>query len=302
MIKYLALSSCFLLLLSCEKEVSVALPEIESQLVVNALLVEGSAVKLYLSHSKMINDSSSAQVSNARISFYQDDQLVDSLSETEQGVYTGTFIIQANHLYQANIQTDQYPEIWVKDSVVSKPDIPALKRVTIGGYYDNGYYYSDAKITVNDPFQTEDFYEIVLYRINSENGKTGILSIFSNDDPVILNEGLPFIQSTGFPFSDEELNGLTKEISVNYNLMWTFYLGDSTVSEEYDPQYRLIIEVRKTSKAYYLFRRSVILQVNGKFPDFWNGLGNPSSLYSNVDNGLGIFAGYSFVRDTLDRP
>lgn len=289
------------ILLSCSKLVTIDIPDIESELNANAILVAGSPVTLYLSQSKSLNDTSAIMVSAAHTELYQDEHFAEALQETEKGIYYGSTEVHENHTYRILIRADGFPLLQSGDSLVSAPDIKDYQRLTIAGYTNDGMYYSAARFSITDPPDTRDYYEVALYRISST-GKSRALDLFPTDDPVILNEGLPMSVGPGFPFSDEIFDGETQNITMNYGLSWTTTMGDSVIIEEYDPYYRLVVEIRKTSRDYYLFRRSLILQVNGKFPDFWNGLGNPSALYSNVDNGLGIFAGYSFVRDTLDRP
>jgi len=72
------------------------------------------------------------------------------------------------------------------------------------------------------------------------------------------------------------------------------------IIEEMFPNHSLIVEVRKTSYSYYQYRRTLLIQEMSKYPDFWNGMGNPISLYSNIDGGLGILASYSSIIDTLN--
>ena len=42
-----------------------------------------------------------------------------------------------------------------------------------------------------------------------------------------------------------------------------------------------------------------MLHFENQIGDIWDGTGNPVNLYSNVENGYGIFAGYSENTDTV---
>jgi len=78
-------------------------------------------------------------------------------------------------------------------------------------------------------------------------------------------------------FSDDFFNGQ------NYQLKITIMDWDATLDKEY------IIELLSLNKAGYLYRRSV--------EDYRNSKGDPFSepvlIYSNIENGFGIFAGYA---------
>ncbi len=67
-----------------------------------------------------------------------------------------------------------------------------------------------------------------------------------------------------------------------------------------DLEYAYVLELRTISVEYYQYMQSLKLYEDGRFPAFDIGSTAPYNLYSNVENGYGIFAAYaSTFSDTL---
>ena len=131
------------------------------------------------------------------------------------------------------------------------------------------------KLQIQDPPVETNYYEI---RIAS--GGDGVH--FSTKDPSILADSDDPITEEEFlghaPFFNDTLfDGQTHEIEL------------SSTHPIPDRHTRFSVQVLYMSETYYEYRRSVMLHENTQDNPF----AEPVSVYSNVENGYGIFAGYS---------
>ena len=109
----------------------------------------------------------------------------------------------------------------------------------------------------------------------------------------MLNILNPFMDETSYSgddalFSDILFNGETKQIE------FTIFLGK--IDEGEDVLSSLKVELRNVSESYYYYYRSVDLhQMNEGNP-----FAEPVQVYSNVENGLGIFTAYNESSQVLN--
>jgi hypothetical protein len=62
-----------------------------------------------------------------------------------------------------------------------------------------------------------------------------------------------------------------------------------------------ILRFRAVSKNYYQFKNDFHQHLESGYYDIWDGTGEVVRLNGNIQNGYGIFAGYSEVIDTLQK-
>ena len=60
-----------------------------------------------------------------------------------------------------------------------------------------------------------------------------------------------------------------------------------------------ILKFRTASHEYFKYKKTVGSHLENQDSDLWQGTGNPSRLYSNIEGGYGIFAMYQESRDTI---
>jgi hypothetical protein len=150
-----------LLLASCEKSVTINLPEQPKKLVLNAVVHEGDSIRGYLTRSlsnaesgKNINPS----VQGAQALLYKDGVLVDTLSNTGFGEYESKIKAEAGHHYRLVISHPDYPTM---DAETDAPaHVPIISwEAKIYGPANPKYGENDfLKIIFNDPSTTDDRY------------------------------------------------------------------------------------------------------------------------------------------------
>jgi hypothetical protein len=103
------------------------------------------------------------------------------------------------------------------------------------------------------------------------------LVVTPDDDEVPL---VPYIENRGVLFTEQALEGNQGVLSFSLNFQ---YYPQSQILEDF------LIELRTASQEYYLYHRSLARQHQaGQHP-----FSEPVILYSNIENGHGIFAGFT---------
>ena len=279
---------------SCTKVIHIPIPEIESKLVVNCFFTPDSIFTLYVGKSVPIFDDKPRVLEDATVFLFQNDVCVDTLQYSE-GLYLSTYRATTQEKYSIKVQCPGLDTAYAENSIP-----PAPEQIT-GSFCDSvlwdedGYPVSQAKIEISDDPYQENYYEILLKifywdpydSLWHNNGDMWYYS--DNPDPVLENEGLiPYDPST-ILFSDELFNGTRYTLTINYQ------------QTELRVKNNLIVCLRAVSKDYYQYKKQLIKHLYNQESDIWDGTGNPVQMYSNIQGGYGIFAGYSEIRDTLLR-
>jgi hypothetical protein len=167
-----------------------------------------------------------------------------------------------------------------------------------------------------EPASTEDYYRIVLYKTgrqktfmyNSDGNLVesflefkDLLSYIDSNDPVFRNEvddANNFLLGTSYNsygiFSDRLFNGKNYDLSFNSRNGYSISGIESTDTVFWDSiqdgeYFHFIIELHHLSKDTYLYFKSIDAQQGVDHLPFVE----PVQVYSNVDNGVGIFGSYS---------
>jgi hypothetical protein len=140
-------------------------------------------------------------------------------------------------------------------------------------------------ITFNDP-PGEDFYQIMViaeYRFTNPNTGQGFVNRYYpqiwSDDPGIDAEEIS--NAEGFFFPDVLFDG--KTFSVNVKMLSNYWNGGGQSQIKYYAYFRSV------SEDYYKYKVTSTLQ------DYTSGdpFAQPVTVYNNIQNGFGVFAGYS---------
>ena len=299
------------ILFSCTKEVQVAFPEHEPQLVINSLFSPDKAINVTLGESKAIlDDSDRLPIKDAQIVLHQGNVQIDSLVwQEETRTYKSTIKALEGNVYgfQLNYK-DNF--LRAKDHIPRTPlfeNSVIIDSVYFGG---EGEFFNQLTITLIDNPDEENFYELVLlyYKKHSQeeaeeesqsffNDFTSSVSYdVNNNDPIILSEGLlPYYPET-LLFTDKNFSHTRQTLKLNYDLFNLSFYDNNT-----DREISVILKLRSVSSNYYTYKKNQIIHLNNQESDLWEGTGEPISVYSNISNGLGIFAGYNEVIDTIQK-
>jgi hypothetical protein len=257
-----------MLLVSCIREVDMEVEDIPHLLVVNCFFTEGEAFRVNVSRLAAYTDLTDRNITNAHVTISTNGNYTGTLTYVANGIYSNpTVLPEPGKVYQVTVDVEGYPQTTAQDSLPKPVPIDSVTYSVNAGKYDDGINYNQYAVWFRDiPGKT--WYSIQIPGFD----------IFSTD-PVISAEGV-----TG-----EEFNS------------W-FVFNDTLISNR---MYSLKINV---GDYYYDIKESRILLVSGTFPYYqylkrlikhgsysWQDPFkpyNPVPLYTNIKNGLGVFAGF----------
>ncbi len=310
---------------ACETVVEVDIPIENPKIVVNAFIQPSSAVSVYLSKSKsVLSNARLSGVSGATITLLENGQSVAVLEEIkiedtydpygprydeQQTLYISDF--QPSIANEYTIQIDKAGFDPVEATTFIGPPVPIQDiqydtTVNEYSYYDGDSLItekqinlSEVRLSIADPGGESNYYEIMveqyttqyIIEYNPEDESyiitdtiTYLAPVYLTSDDPVVNEGDFFsgddrYYGSSLLFPDEIFNG--KTYTVRFNV--------ESYSYSQEPVKEYIISLRSLSEAQYFYLRSTDLQNETE----GNPFAEPVPVYNNIENGYGIFAGFS---------
>lgn len=256
------------LLTSCLQEVDLEVERIPHLLVVNSFFTEGEAFRVHVSRLAAYTDLSDRNIPNARVTISANGKSIGTLTYMEKGIYRNpTILPQPGMLYQLTVEVEGYPQANAQDSLPHPVSIDSVTYSPKAGKYDDGIDYDQYSVWFQDiPGKTWYTIQISSYEIFST-------------DPVIAAEGMTgedFV--TWFAFSDTLFSNQHYGLKIN--------MGDY-----YDDMDKRRILLTSGTYHYYQYLKRLLKHDSYSWQDPFKPY-NPFPLYSNVKNGLGVFAGF----------
>jgi hypothetical protein len=292
----LSLLSAQLILSSCIELVSDDFPDYEAVPSLNCILVSGDSLSLQISKAEKISSDDLSLVNNANVQVAQGVSGSFTLDYQGKGLYTSNMLVEPGSPYQITVVIDGYPELYASDSVPTPCGISILSQTNTAMLNEDGFYMTGVELEFNDDPMTKDYYEIIIYKRREDYIFPS--PAFNEQNKILLNEGFEPYTTESLVFSDE----LIEEEYVHMNLIYGVdYNSGSSGDTRYQTirEHTVIAELRHISKAYYMFKKSVYFYENSRYADFIEGTATVYPVYSNVENGLGIFASYSSSLDSI---
>ncbi len=279
-IKFILLS---LVIFSCEKEIQIDLPEHKAQPVLNCLFSQDSIFKVHLSKTTSIVNNFPSKISDATVHLYENELFIEELT-FDGNIYTSTILPKTNKKYQIKVNTPKFQNITAFDYIPSKPNLISTSLQKNAYTDEEGYDMGQLTIEFQDNPNKKNYYEVLLI-VKETNRPYAPYYDEKNNDPVLLNEESLAYEPESLVFSDELLNGSTYKLKINY----------SSIEDNLD----LKIYFRHITKNYYNYKKRLIIHLYNQEHDIWEGVGEPISMYTNIEGGYGIFAGYSEITKIL---
>lgn len=319
------------LLLSCEKELPEDVLPFEQKLVLNSIIRPDTTITVFLSTSISIQDYERPEpVSGAIIQLFENDILIGTLKDTvirppegfeefiEQelsGFYVMDYEPKEGKSYRMEVAHPDYPsvstssEIPVPSSsfsvVLGDPEI-----ISYGDYLEQEPNLVEYKAAVNIQDSPEqNFYHIAVIGefFNAEFIGNELVDYYylqevfysSNDvvfdeveNPLLQDEDVFSFNWNRRVFDDKLFNNQSYDLEVVFQIpvgvAAASYFGDGERSID-GVFRRFFIEVRSISEDYYLYNKTLSIQETISDDPF----AEPVQIYSNIENGHGIFAGYN---------
>ena len=304
------LSISILFTISCETIVELDMPIHQPVMVLNSTLEDDSVCNVFLSHSRGAFDQNEINaIKNANVILsYQDlsfsleqDSTVDYSEATYYYTHSNKlisgleYVIEVNHPdYNSVFANTRIPQnINFLNYEINSLDSTALRssrlKLNFLDHLNEDNYYRIRLFASYDEYEDWDYwdYDWLEYDLK-QFVKYTELELYSNDpslsDGSIPWEGYSFTGSAAF-FTDDLFDGEQKELVFDLDLdLNNFAAGDS-----------LFLELTSFSEEAYNYMYSVIRSQNSFVSPFGT---EPVSVYSNIENGIGIFMGANIL-DTL---
>ena len=174
-LKKLSVQICILIiiLISCEKTMYVELSSGNNKIVVNGIITPTYGFWMNLSESTSISESNSdsyVPITNAKIDYYENENLIGSILHYNNGDYYKTdFKPQTNTNYKMVITADGLPEASVIVNIPEPVEIIDFDTLTLirNTFYYNDIFYHDIDFYLNfsfkDPDTSGNYYMLGVY-------------------------------------------------------------------------------------------------------------------------------------------
>lgn len=270
--------------ISCTEEVDFDWPIEEQKYVIGCLFCPDNKIEFYAFKTTPILEDSIPAVNNLNIVLYENDSVIWSGSKSDAGRYSIPIQPKPATKYAVSVSNNQSISINASDTIPLPVYI--LSANYVFPVYEDlyGSKFGQISLSFRDKPDIKNFYEIIIL-----NRDSSIQNTFNVKSPVITldNENDP-ISPGSLLFTDELFEGKTLTLNIN-------------VSSYDDP----IVVLKNVSRSYYEYRNSIIAHLynqNTERDDVYNLFkGDPVELYSNVNNALGIFAGFTQDIKTCSR-
>lgn len=304
-----------LFLWSCTKEIEIDIPQEEPSLVVHSSIVPftmpvSKSLGIDLQSSLYIYDTTTLKIDDAIVLYYENDILRDTLEysyDKKKYIIDKTisdFPVVGNK-YSIEISKEGFTTVTAHTTIPSKVIITDTIVNQIAYYNEDGGAYSEVSVSFDDPSNEENYYEIAISDIGiADDNWENYYSISSNDNIITSENYYPSLirfdikKPKFLLFSDKQINGQAHQLSI-------FYTPPQRESDvRWITSHYISIHLRNVTEEYYKYRTTLLQHLNSNEEDILYGTGEPLNVVSNIENGLGFFAGYntdivSFKLDSL---
>lgn len=289
---------------SCRKQITdFECPAFDPVPVLNAVLVEGGLVKMHLSFAQSLDSIHPAYCDKAEVMLYEDGKLTECLQYDGDGFYRGETRVKSNHEYACKVVIPDHDTLFARTFAPARPivkDLEVLENATVN---EEGQSFPAILVTFKNDLSKELYFTVNLdafFRTDYESGSYStmngtIYSSINTDDPVLLNEGSEILL-----FSNEIISDSIYKLKINasFSSYSSFDTGDSNGSIVSKSGY-VVLRMLGLSESCYQYMKSQAAFVEpDAYTNLFLGTVAPLNTYSNVKNGMGVFAAIAPV--TLD--
>ena len=259
------------------RSVVTNLPEHRPLLVINSFINPDSVLEVFVSKSNAFLAPPSFLINDATVTIFESGNPVAELFQIRQGTYRATnYKPRIGATYELRVSAEGF--IPIKSTTTIPSPIKIDSVVVTENSIDR--FKTNLTLFFQDPPGEDNYYQLLLYSIERSAESDTLLSIigFSSSDAV-LRKPEDFEDKSDYyddAFFDDALFD-----SEFYDLDISFYTHSEPIE--------MFIVLLTTSESYYNFRKSVEQQNLTEDNPF----AEPVPIYTNIENGLGVFASYS---------
>lgn len=258
-------------------------PEHSPRLVVHAYAsTSNQDINVQVDESKgLLDNTSPVRISGALVTIWKDQELIATIPEkTNPFLFEFNYVLhesgiqfEAGETYRIEVEADDYPKAIGMCTVPMPITIDQIVFEEDGPTTDDSDDNSELEIDFTDTPDLENFYEAValLYEENGS-GTPYFIEVYADSFDPAAEEGINY---AAIIMNDLSFDGESKNLSIIINR-----LSLAEVEE------KLYLSWRSTSEDHYLFNKTAQAQIEQDENPF----SSPVQVYSNIDNGIGIFS------------
>ena len=275
-------------LAGCIDQISTDLPNPLKILVVNAILTPDSLFRVQVSRVTSATDASSRLLASAQVSLFASGGTAEVLRSQGNGLYYSSTKPTSGTPYTLQVAVPDYPSVSATDTV---PAVVPIREAWFSfptGTDRNKELLGTVVVRFDDPVQVANFYEISVYQ------ESQFISLDVRGNAALTAEDESSLNPKSLVFSDKLFNGMPFELRASFHPT----NGGTSNGVPFTRPPRLVL--RSTSRAYYQYRKSWTrhLYNQGSKGDTYDlnqllFLGDPSTMYSNINGGYGVVVGYA---------
>ena len=232
-------------------------------------------------------------VDNAEVFLYVNNEYTETLEYIGDGLYKSQYITEEERDYRCEVVVPGFQPAICSTYMSKRKNIISFEHINKAGVDEEGFTYPAVKITFDNEPSKPLYYEVVI-SLTRDGGiyRPRLLNIV---DPILLNEGLLIAV-----FSNKHIVGNTYTMTINYS---TGSALNSNNTGWVTDLYPVQVELRTICYNYYKFiKQQYLYELSTSEPIFSVGATSTYNLHSNVQNGYGIFAGFSSVKSEIINP
>lgn len=287
----------FLFISACSKLISDEFPPFEPVPAVNGILVAGRSVNVHISQVEKIDSTPLRYIDDALITLFKNGIAVADMPLYEYGLYYSHEPVRPGEIYSCSIRIDGFPDLYCMDSIPSYTTVQITDHTNTAKINEEGGYNEGITFEFQDDPNTEDYYEVIVDK-RRDWGSYSVYA-FNETSKVLLNEGLEPYFYESLVFSDEMMEESNISMTLDFegaNNRHCYYRDSCVFTES---EHTVIVKLRHISREYYRFKKDFYFYEKNLYPQFTEGTASAFSIYSNIENGMGIFAGYTVSVDSI---
>jgi hypothetical protein len=294
---------------SCRDVLEVPVPYEGPRLSINGFLQPDSAIYLLISENRhILNLTPFRKIENARVELFEEQKSLGLFKSEGQGWYFNGHKPKPGKRYAIEVSTEKHGILEAETIIPSKvliSDVEMFEKIVQRDTAKSVFI----EVIIDEPEHETNYYEIVMLANNND-------KIYRNDTlihkqslyaPVFVefygltraNQIVP-VNSPSIMFSDFMLSGKVN-LYVPYWQVKDLKRGEFTYMEGKDT-YKvlkndsLFLYLNHVDENYYRYRKTLDLQTLNK----GNPFAEPITVFTNIKNGYGIFAGFNASRYEID--
>lgn len=301
---YIILILLSIILFSCEKVIDTTIPERDKKIVLNSLISPDSLIWVNLSKSTgVLENSQVSLINNGMVKLYQSGNFVEELFNTSYGnYYSENFYPIFGKTYEIRVEVENMPSVSA-ECIIPEP-VQISSWDTVSQVTEWGEEVMIGSILFKDPTEISNYYwfTTTYSQISVQIDSLRNIVTDSLGKPVLeADEGTFWInlsdRNTSINFEDavNYMNGIffSDRIMDGNDIKLDFTLQTNMRNDNFVIWMKLYLELHSVTKDFFLYAKS-FEKHSGQGP-----FSEPSQVFNNIENGFGIFAGYSTSRDSI---